>query len=62
MSVLPNGEYAIINKATELIVGRNVFEDKSGLPKGIFTLDPSVGTEDGRRVSACLSLHPLTLL
>ncbi|KIP06697.1 hypothetical protein PHLGIDRAFT_448464 [Phlebiopsis gigantea 11061_1 CR5-6] len=49
MSVLPNGEYTIINKATELIVGRNVFEDKSGLPKGIFTLDPSVGTEDGRR-------------
>ena len=73
MSALPTGEYAIVGRSTQflhsssyrplqVVIGRNVREDKSGLPKGVFTLDPSVGTEGGRRVSTSPSRHPLDFM
>ena len=51
LATLPDGEYAIVNKTSEFVVGRNIYEDRSGGPMGIFTLEPSVGTDGGQRVS-----------
>ena len=51
MSTLRDGHYTITSANSYYIVGRRPHEDKSLNPKGIFTLDPGVGTEHGRRVS-----------
>ena len=56
-NVLPDGEYNIFSKATDFIVGRKLAEDRSLRPKGIYTLDPSVGTDGGRKVSSHFMSH-----
>ena len=50
LSILPDGNYNIFSKATDFIVGRKLAEDRSLRPKGIYTLEPNVDHDHGRKV------------
>lgn len=47
---LPDGTYKIVNLSSGFIVGRSVQEDRSGRPKGVFTLNPDGTPIDGGRI------------
>ena len=61
MPTLSTGEFQVDlsgGGSTEFVAGHTTTPlDIPGLPKGIFTLDPNSGTEEGRRVSASPSRH-----
>ena len=48
---IADGQYKIFNLGTKSVIGRNVAEDLSFNPKGIFTLDPNTGIDSDRQVS-----------
>ncbi|KAJ3521267.1 hypothetical protein NM688_g9037 [Phlebia brevispora] len=52
----PSHLYHIFGKGSGFIVGRKLGEDKSYLPKGVYTLNPEVTDKEGGRLLMTLSL------